>query len=76
MGYLYHICPDCKGFHSFHSRFSPCPPSSISNLDKRLRSSPLTQRMGERLCSSPVGREFAASPFWSSHLTYLSFQAC
>nr|QHR91664.1 hypothetical protein Q903MT_gene5700 [Picea sitchensis] len=27
--------------------------------------------MGERLCSSPVGREFAASPFWSSHLTYL-----
>nr|KUM50499.1 hypothetical protein ABT39_MTgene342 [Picea glauca] len=28
--------------------------------------------MGERLCSSPVGREFAASPFWSSHLTYLS----
>nr|QHR88701.1 hypothetical protein Q903MT_gene2715 [Picea sitchensis] len=40
-------------------------------MDERLRSSPLTQRMGERLCSSPVGREFAASPFWSSHLTYL-----
>nr|QHR91686.1 hypothetical protein Q903MT_gene5722 [Picea sitchensis] len=42
-------------------------------MDERLRSSPLTQRMGERLCSSPVGREFAASPFWSSHLTYLLY---